>query len=112
MTDETVFVGMVEGKPLYAMPHDLPELHVWQQAKTQAAAQTFGGHQDWRIPTKSELRMLYKNKRRISGLATSWYWSSSECPSKAFAWGENFYSGYQEILFKQCKTRVRCVRGG
>jgi hypothetical protein len=32
----------------------------------------------WRIPTKSELNLIYKNKYKIGGFINDYYWSSKE----------------------------------
>ena len=113
MADGTVYVGIspTDGRPLYAMPHDLPDLQTWAGAKTAAAAQTFAGHTDWRVPTKDELQMIYRAQEAVGGFQRGWYWSSSET-SSLVAWRQNFNNGYQGNSGKNSSNRVRCVRSG
>ena len=63
----------------------------------------------WRLPTKDELNMLYKNKEEIGGFANSNYWSSTEDDGN-FAWIQNFLFGFQTNLFKNGTYYVRAVR--
>jgi hypothetical protein len=117
MPDGTVYVGIspTDGRPLYAMPHDLPHLHSWASAKTAAAAQTFAGHTDWRVPTIAELSALYSAREVIGGFRhpfqRDWYWSSSESDS-AHARAQNFLNGHQTSGLKVAGVHVRCVRSG
>jgi hypothetical protein len=105
MPDGTVYVGISpnSGRPLYAMPADLPGYHDWQGAQTAATAQTFAGHTDWRLPTKQELNMLYCLREAIGGFKRDYYGSSSE-------WKQDFTNSHQGCYdFNVC---VRCVRTG
>ena len=63
----------------------------------------------WRLPTKDELYMLYKNKEEIGGFASNYYWSSSEY-DKSNAWHQDFFSGYQGNYNKYSTYYVRAVR--
>ena len=63
----------------------------------------------WRLPTKDELNMLYKNKEEIGGFASNYYWSSSEY-DKSNAWHQDFFSGYQGNFSKYSTYYVRAVR--
>lgn len=66
---------------------------------------------DWYMPNIDEVNMIYKNRETINtslqkiyeldnnaamnGLATNWYWSSSESDSKDdYAWFVHFVNGY------------------
>ncbi len=44
---------------------------------------------DWRVPTKSELSLMYGQKNRIGGFANSQYWSSND-GSSAYTWYYDF----------------------
>ena len=113
MPDGTVYVGVSpsNGRPFYAMPQDLPDLHTWDCAQSCAAAQTFGGHTDWRVPTRTEFDALYRAQEAIGGFQRDWYWSSSELNSGS-AWAQVFSDGEQPIGSKVYNGRVRCVRSG
>jgi hypothetical protein len=110
MPDGTVYVGISpdSGRPLYAMPYDLPGKHDWEGAQSAATAQTFAGHTDWRVPTKEELDLLYQNRSVIGGLYGD-YWSSSEFAG-ALGWSHSFNFGHQFEYGKNFGLRVRCVR--
>lgn len=112
MPDGTVYVGLspASGRPLYTMPHDLPDLHTCEAAKTAAAAQTFGGHTNWRVPTIEELDALYRARNAIGGFIYC-YWSSTEHDSNV-AWYQHFKNGNQLNNLKHALYRVRCVRSG
>jgi hypothetical protein len=63
----------------------------------------------WRLPTKDELNMLYKNKEEIGGFATDYYWSSAE-NGNTDAWLQGFASGSQYGNSKNFAYYVRAVR--
>ena len=63
----------------------------------------------WRLPTKDELYMLYKNKEEIGGFAYSTYWSSTEFDSFD-AWAQGFFGGFQFGYVKFGTYYVRAVR--
>jgi hypothetical protein len=111
--DGTVYVGIspTDGRPLYAMPEDLPEQYVWNSAQTEATAQDFAGHTDWRVPTKEELDRLYLARNFIGGFRSAWYWSSSEVNNRD-AWLLGFGYRNQTSTTKNYYACVRCVRSG
>ena len=63
----------------------------------------------WRLPTKDELDMLYKNKEEIGGFANYFYWSSTEHDYNN-AWGQYFNFGLQPFSNKDYYGYVRAVR--
>ena len=63
----------------------------------------------WRLPTKDELNMLYKNKEEIGGFASIYYWSSTEDDNDG-AWSQYFLSGNQFNFSKFDTYYVRAVR--
>jgi TolB-like protein len=70
------------------------------------------GYDDWFLPSKDELDLMYKNLW-VKGLAefgNTWYWSSSESSSNYFAWVQNFSAGSQYTNSKYYTGRVRAVR--
>jgi hypothetical protein len=118
MSDGTIFAGTSPEthKPIYATTADAPLTMKWKQAMEYAAALDANGHQDWRVPTKSELNVLFKNRAAIGGFDESgsnsagWYWSSS--PDIFFyAWAQRFSDGNKDIDIKFSVSSLRCVRG-
>jgi hypothetical protein len=64
---------------------------------------------DWRLPTKDELNLIYKQKESIGGFSTYSYWSSTEYGS-ASEWDQDFNGGYQNPISQEDKDNVRAVR--
>ena len=112
------------GKPirvgnLLVAQNDFPEKLEWPDAKKACSALGKG----WRLPTKDELNLLYKNKEKIGGFAKiGYYWSSTESTKVNdkshylpygdynYAWDQNFTIGYQKDNLKFDKDNVRAVR--
>lgn len=67
------------------------------------------GYDDWYLPSKDELNILYQNRDLIGGFTTNDYWSSSGNGSKN-AWYQHFNSGNQLNNLKSNTYRVRAVR--
>ncbi len=68
------------------------------------------GYEDWFLPSRDELDILYQNRLEIGGFNYSGvYWSSSE-GSNYNAWYQYFYSGDQNYYGKGGTYRVRAVR--
>ena len=69
---------------------------------------------DWRLPTKSELNLLYSNKYIVLGISDLMYWSSTEfCPSNLCipsAWYQNFSNGVKDFDRKINNISVLAVR--
>jgi uncharacterized repeat protein (TIGR02543 family) len=87
--------------------------------KTQRAAYlcddlTEGGYDDWFLPSKDELNLMYTNLHNIAdpvgGFAGDYYWSSSEVHAYS-VWFQSFGNGYQYSYYAENLTsRVRAVR--
>jgi hypothetical protein len=58
----------------------------------------FGGFNDWYLPSKSELGLMYMNLKvdGIGSFSNVWYWSSSEVKADQ-AWAQNFQDGKQLV---------------
>ncbi|MDD2722984.1 MAG: DUF1566 domain-containing protein [Methylovulum sp.] len=82
-----------------------------------AANLVLGGYDDWFLPSKDELNLMYKNigpgaaapLTNVGGFASDTYWSSSEFGSST-AWNQNFGSGVQHSYLKSSAFYVRAVR--
>jgi hypothetical protein len=120
MADGTVYAGLSPdtGKPMYATPKDAPLTYTFNQAKDYAAALDANGafgHKDWRVPSKPELNVLYKNRRAIGGFnetgsnPAGWYWSSSQ-DYDSHAWAQRFSDGSQINDYRNDASSLRCVR--
>ena len=69
----------------------------------------YGGYDDWFLPSRAELNLVYQNKDVVGGFAAAVYWSSSEHPA-INAWRQNFNLGDQGNANKYNGCRVRSVR--
>ena len=66
---------------------------------------------DWRLPTKDELNLIYKQKESIGGFSIYSYWSSTEYEDdNSGAWLQYFYNGNQSASGKGAKNLFRAVR--
>jgi hypothetical protein len=105
------------GETIYVFPNDLPDgSYHWVQAKNACRSLNRLGYDDWYLPSKEELNILYNNKEKIGGFNGKWYWSSSEVSSRR-AWGQSFEDGIQESEYKGSQydyhkgnIQVRCIR--
>jgi hypothetical protein len=121
MADGTVFAGISpdRNKPMYVTPNDAPLTYTFNAAQKYAAGlnkQKAHDHDDWRVPTKSELNVLFNNRAAIGGFDESgsypvgWYRSSSQ-DYNFIAWTQRFSDGLQnDFSFKDNASSLRCVR--
>ena len=72
---------------------------------------SLGGYNDWFLPSKDELNLMYENLKLfgVGGFAGGGYWSSSEYGADS-ARGQDFYNGSQYNYGKDYYKRVRAVR--
>ena len=85
---------------------DEPEAMTWHDAMKKFNGK---GKGKWRLPTKEELNLMYKNKDIVGGFTYDYYWSSSEYDASS-AWIQYFNNGNQYTSIKYYPTYVRCVR--
>jgi hypothetical protein len=71
----------------------------------------YGGYNDWYLPNRYELNLMWTNQASIPGLnkTGSWYWSSTEY-SYINSWVQRFTDGNQNYFYKFSNYLVRCVR--
>ncbi|HSB92555.1 MAG TPA: hypothetical protein VLC28_05530 [Flavitalea sp.] len=55
-----------------------------------------GQYNDWFLPSKNELNLLYVQKLAVGGFKSGIYWSSSEYETGS-AWVEDFELGHQHL---------------
>ena len=85
---------------------DFPNTSIWKNA-IKACSDLGNG---WRLPTRVELLLLYKNKDKIGGFkGYGLYWSSTEVDNGS-AWRQLFASGNQNANDKNYYGYVRAVR--
>jgi hypothetical protein len=66
-------------------------------------------YDDWFLPSKDELNILYQNRTAVGGFSVAFYWSSSELNSSS-AYCQTFSNGNQYYRSKDNELRVRPVR--
>ena len=91
-------------KNLEVAQFDFPNKMNWYDAK-QACADLGRG---WRLPTKVELHLMYKNKDKIDCFDSNYYWSSTE-KANYRAWGQYFGTGLK-INYDKNYNYDYCVR--
>ncbi len=109
VTDRGVTIGV--------FPNDLSGgSYYWQRAINACRQLGRLGHDDWHLPSRTELGVLFDNRHIIGGFGTGWYWSSTE-RSGSYIWVRNFGDGTEDMLYKgstydvhKGSLKVRCVR--
>ena len=74
-----IYPALEQGPGLVAAIIDLGQID-WNSAKTSCEELTLNGYNDWNLPTKEELNVLYDNLARygVGGFKQSPYWSSTK----------------------------------
>jgi hypothetical protein len=124
MVDGTFYAGISPdtNKPMYVTPADATVLMDFNQAAQYAGNLNFGGHQDYRIPSRAEWEVLQENCEKGSlkgtfnltgssagGRWVGWYVSSTSLDTTT-AWQQRLSDGWQYYYRKDCAASVRCVR--
>src|SRR5260370_42302873 len=117
MSDRTVYAGTSSdtGKAMYTTPSEARLTMTFNEAKEYAARLDAHGHHDWRVPTKGELNVLFRNRAAIGGFDESgsnpagWYWSSTQDDDLS-VWAQRFRGGEQGGLEEG--SRSEGGRGG
>ena len=108
--------------------HTIPtDTYIWENAIKYCENLTYGGHNDWRLPTVKELFSIVDRSTSNPALDTTYFpdtpgsgtfWSSSIYASDTNnAWSIFFYDGFTRdydkdgSYFESGNLYVRCVRG-
>jgi hypothetical protein len=72
----------------------------------------YGGYDDWFLPSKDELNLMYENlkQKRIGNFSNDVYWSSSNEGGIYQAWQTDFSDGRQKTAWRNTDALVRAVR--
>jgi hypothetical protein len=83
----------------------------WNEAKELCNSFVNGGYDDWLLPSKSMLEIIYTHlaKSDYGDFASSVYWSASESGYN-HAWGKSFSSGGNYDFDKTSHQYVRAIR--
>jgi hypothetical protein len=68
------------------------------------------GKDDWYLPARYELAVLYDNRELIGGFSGGIYWASTDTSGGTFAWTHRFPDGNLNDIQKENNYIVRCVR--
>ncbi len=77
-----------------------------------AADYSLGGETDWFLPSRRELRFLFRNRAVVGGFTRSLYWSSTEFDRNR-AWAMRFRSrggGMRRVPKSNPTAKVRAIR--
>ena len=75
-----------------------------------ADAYSLGGYDDWYLPSKEELNLLYQQRAFMGGFTNDYYWSSTEANFSNSAWMQYFFLDFQDFVPKDNAMGVRAVR--
>jgi hypothetical protein len=86
----------------------------WDDAMSYASGLSLGGHSDWRLPDKDELRGLYDSScLNLMSVEENWYWSSTAHRNiKNLAYLVDFIHGLVLGNLMSESFYVRAVRAG
>jgi len=91
---------------LLVAQNDFPNIMEWGDAKNACAELGKG----WRLPSKTELSILNRNKENIGSFNQTAYWSSTEIGGTD-AWAQIFFSnGRQLFRLKSSRLGVRAIK--
>jgi hypothetical protein len=100
-----------DGSGLVADLEDLGSM-AWQPAKSAAMNSTSQGYNDWFMPSKPQLQLMYstigQGSSNIGGFINEWYWSSTQTGGNSLAWVVGFFNGSNG--YKDMNTSVYPIR--
>ena len=103
-TDSTGVHGLI------AAENDLGKFS-WKKAKDTCEKLVLNGYDDWQMPSRTELAVLFANKDFVSGFTPTYYWSATEAGfAKSHGWTQMFTTGFQTGKGKRNEFLIRPVR--
>jgi len=113
-TDDLLWQDEVYSKEenlAYADGYDYKKVQDWQGAKAYCSKLKIEGHSDWHLPSKSQLKTLYKNRLHLVNIEPERYWSATiPTLNTTDAWSVRFDDGNTNYYNKSNFYYVRCVR--
>ena len=111
----TVRDGIFAGKYNTAHIIDVQGAPIKNYAAQIANSYRGGGYDDWYLPSRSELNLMFKNKDIIGGFNLSLnnkYWSSTEYPANPLlgVCVQSFKENHQFVSLKENLSNVRAIR--
>ena len=94
---------------LIAAEKDLDSSYNWEDAKDTCGNLILNGYDDWFLPSKDTLALLYFFKSYVGSFAGKYYWSSTQ-DQHTTAWSQGILNAYQRSIKKDTLQRVRPVR--
>jgi hypothetical protein len=124
MPDGTIYAGISPDthKKLFVMPRDdsiSGSFNTVADRVEKANAQKILGHDDWRMPTRNELIMLYRNRdagalkgtfNEMGSHDKSWYWGDPQKIDPRIAPQVCFKDGVDKNFTEYSQGSLRCVR--
>jgi hypothetical protein len=101
-----------QGKGLLASPKDLSLPYSYKESIGECEEYVLNGFDNWRLPTKDELNLLYEKRNTIGGFDMTYvYWSSTSDGTANTAWYVDFADGEKAFgRYDYGSGPVRCVR--
>lgn len=106
---------ILEDAGLMVQKTDLGAIN-WSSANILCQGSTIGGFNDWRLPTKDELSVLYNNRDLIGGFSDAYYWSSTfvytDDRNFDYYYSMNFIDGFiisRDGSYSGCVRAVRSL---
>ena len=105
-------------KFIYTTPTDAPGIYNWYLGKDYCHNSQAHGHDDWRVPSRSERNVLFENRAKGNLKGTfnetgsnpaGWYLSSYTYAKEQ--WPQNFSDGEEDFARLIYPASLRCVRG-
>jgi hypothetical protein len=108
------YTGTLNGYELISAPIAGQSQHTNRgNAANFCTGLTIGGFNDWYLPTKDELDLLYQNHTALESAGAGsfiddWYWSSTEASSSS--WRQNFIDGSVGSYDRDGNLYIRAIR--
>ena len=83
----------------------------WNDAIRVSQDYRGGGLTDWRLPSRGELELMYRNLglKGLGGFGNNLFWSSAQ-NDNSNAWARYLHNGYESYYSKSSTLSVRAVR--